>query len=52
MNFTFDEWFSDVKEIAKEYGYIVEDSSKEAWQPFYEDGYSPREAFLEDLTNG
>jgi len=45
---TFDEWFADVKELAKEYDWPV--GNPEDWREFYDDGYSPREAILEDIS--
>jgi hypothetical protein len=51
---TFDQWFAKLIEIAQttcieDYSDYVQ-ADKSAWLDYYEWDYSPREAFLEDLS--
>jgi hypothetical protein len=50
-------WIDELRDLAvKEYGfkedYCVDDFDCDAWQEYYAEGYSPRDALEEDLSNG
>lgn len=54
---TFDEWFVELKEWVVKLGmdkdgFDPETLDQEDWKCFYEDGYAPGAALMEDLTNG
>ena len=49
----FNEWISELKEIlVRAYNFSIEQAEKyganENWTDYYDDGYTPREAVLED----
>jgi len=50
---TFGEWFRMLKKMAiNSYGFEVSDNSADAWQEYYEDYFTPREALDEDTYAG
>ena len=51
---SFDEWILELKEIYAQKGCIVEqmDFSYETWKDYYDDDYSPRDAFDEECSRG
>lgn len=51
---SFDEWILELKEIYAQKGCIVEemDFSYDTWKDYYEDGYSPWDAFDEECSRG
>lgn len=48
----YQEWLKELKEIAvREFQYVSEnDIDAEAYRDYYDEGYSPKEALLEDWT--
>ena len=53
---TFDEWLLELDKVTHEYGHSPESSysketGQECWREYYEDGYSPEEAYREDISN-
>ena len=52
---TFTDWFTELKRIAvEEYGWpkrSVETFDPDAWELSYEEGASPEDAFLDDLSS-
>jgi hypothetical protein len=53
-NLTFDEWFEELKAWGPDNGFPFDPETldKEAWREYYDEGYAPGVAMLEDLTNG
>ncbi len=50
---TFDQWFRALKKMAiNSYGFEVSENSAGAWQEYYDDHFSPREALDEDAYSG
>ncbi|MBA7479311.1 hypothetical protein ES708_02257 [subsurface metagenome] len=51
---SFDEWILELKEIYAQKGCIVEemDFSYETWKDYYEEDYSPWDAFDEECSRG
>jgi hypothetical protein len=51
---TFADWFNELKAWIKAHKYpIIEESLNPGdWKDYYDDGYSPGSAFIEDMMNG
>ena len=50
---SFDKWFRQLKKMAvNSYGFVVSENSAGAWQEYYDDHFSPREALDEDTYAG
>lgn len=49
MKLTWEEWLDELRQTAVPYSWPIGDP--EAWREFYNDGYSPREAIEEDISN-
>lgn len=45
----FEDWLRQLSDIT---GNPLSNLDAEAWRPYYDDGFSPEEAFAEDCTNG
>jgi len=55
MNTSFDDWCIELDRTAKKDGFdyeMTEQTGKEAWRGFYDDGYDPEDALYEDLSHG
>jgi len=52
MNNEFEDWFKELKKVAKsKFGFKrTYDFEKNAWKAYYLEGYSPEQAMAEDLT--
>jgi len=48
----FDSWINELRHLAPEFGFFRNELEPEDWRPFYEDGLSPRDAFIADLAHG
>lgn len=51
----FEKWLDEVDEIGRAEGYkhsIVKQTGSAAWAAYFEDGYSPEEAYDEDMAYG
>ena len=50
---SFEEWFSILDKMAlHSYGFDVSGNSSPAWQEYYDDSFTPREALDEDQYAG
>ena len=49
---SFEEWMSDLRHLAPEFGYFWNELETEDWRDFFEDGLTPRDAFIADLAQG
>jgi len=50
---SFDAWFRILKKMAiHSYGFEVSENSPDAWQEYYDDAFTPREAIDEDQYAG
>ncbi len=50
----FNQWLKKLDKVAKEYGYeesMVKQTGTECWKDYFDDGYSPYEAFIEDMRH-
>jgi hypothetical protein len=51
---SFNQWLKQLDRVAKEYGYeesMIKQTGTECWRDYFNDGLTPIEAFIEDLTN-
>lgn len=51
----FDQWCAALDEYAASVGHgdnTVEQTGADCWREYYDDGYSPRDAYDEDLWHG
>lgn len=52
---SFEQWLSGLDHAALTYGFtrrLVADTGAESWRDYYEDGMTPTQALLEDLSYG
>ena len=56
MDISFDEWFEELQELSRKlYGmfrFYIHDNNKEEWIDYYNDGYTPKDAYYEDISYG
>ena len=50
---SFDEWFEELKEKCKyqRFEYKLMEKNKPEWKVYYDEGYSPYDALIEDITH-
>ncbi len=52
MSDSFTEWMENLAQVAKdEFDFEHDDFDPESWRDYFDEGYSPREALFEDLSN-
>lgn len=49
---TREQWNSEFRNIAVDYGYSEMDPRDECWDVYFEDGFTPEEAIMADLEAG
>lgn len=51
----FDKWLAELDKVALKNGHTssyVEGTGKDCWQGYFDDGFSPEDAFAEDASYG